>query len=404
MKTTHVRVVALSATLALAAALTLPAMNATSTAAPAPGSVGTLPTNRPLNILLSDDDGWNALGITAVYDKLTAAGHHVTISAPATDQSGVSAKVSFYGNLSVIEQEPNKYSVSDSPVTSTIYGMEELFIKQKGYQPDLVVSGTNVGANTGFDTNFSGTVGNATVASGMYGVPAIAISTDYTYPDKNTGAYDETADLLVDMIDQGIPKLSRGEFLNVNYPILSGTLTKPKGIRYASNSPASAAAFSFTQVAGNDWTIVPARGTEVSPAGSDIALLGQGYVTIGVLKADRSVPTTEVPGVSSLIRRLTGQPEPSTPKPPVVKPTVEKLPKKVLAKTSQWLKATGTAGTAVRVTWKPTGKKAKRLKTVKVGSSVAGGVIRFKAPRKGTYQVTVTSGATKLRAGKVRVL
>jgi len=39
----------------------------------------------PLRILLTNDDGWNAAGIVAVYDALVAAGHDVTVVAPLTN-------------------------------------------------------------------------------------------------------------------------------------------------------------------------------------------------------------------------------------------------------------------------------------------------------------------------------
>ena len=42
----------------------------------------------PLNILLTNDDGFDAPGIMALREALTEAGHNVTLVAPATQQSG----------------------------------------------------------------------------------------------------------------------------------------------------------------------------------------------------------------------------------------------------------------------------------------------------------------------------
>src|SRR5262245_9867434 len=48
-----------------------------------------LPLSAPaLDILLGNDDGQSAAGIQALRAALCAAGHHVTLVAPATDQSG----------------------------------------------------------------------------------------------------------------------------------------------------------------------------------------------------------------------------------------------------------------------------------------------------------------------------
>src|SRR3954453_10629940 len=122
---------AIGGTALMAAALAVPistssagaALQSTTATAPA-----TLPTTG-LDILLSNDDGWDALGIQAVKSALVDAGHHVTMSAPAANNSGVSARVQFGGNLEVIDHGDTEYSTTGSPVTSLIYGMEELFLK-----------------------------------------------------------------------------------------------------------------------------------------------------------------------------------------------------------------------------------------------------------------------------------
>lgn len=72
----------------------------------------------PLRILLTDDDGWDAAGITATYHALTAAGHDVTMVAPAHNQSGQSAAFDFTGKLEVVHPngDPKIYSVDSTPV------------------------------------------------------------------------------------------------------------------------------------------------------------------------------------------------------------------------------------------------------------------------------------------------
>lgn len=112
-----------------------------------------------------------------------------------------------------------------------MFGLNEVF---KGEKPDLVVSGTNVGSNVGFDTNYSGTVGAAIVASGAYGVPAIAISTDTSYRESEVvPAYAQTAELLVEILDRGIPSMDEGTILNINYPLLKDGEAEAKGLKYA---------------------------------------------------------------------------------------------------------------------------------------------------------------------------
>ena len=310
----------------LLAAVSIPVITAlVATASPSALSAATAPAREPtrqsltasdrwhatlsrdsLDILLTNDDGFSAPGINAVYDALVADGHDVTMVAPATNQSGVSAKIDFTGQLTAqhpIAGDDNIWSVSTTPAGAVLFGLNQVLVDDP---PDLVVSGTNVGSNTGFDTNFSGTVGAATVASGMYDIPAVAISTDTQRGGEATAAYDQTADLLVEMLDRGLPLLGRGRFLNINYPVLTDPRAHPKGIRYTTTDDASAAAFSYVQGVDDPttWTIRPGRSSDVPSRGSDRDRLARGYVTVSVLDADRSVRAYEVPGVLRLIWKL----------------------------------------------------------------------------------------------------
>ncbi len=376
-----------------AATLGAIATSATSAPAAAPAATAaTLPTG-PLDILLTNDDGWQAAGINAVYDALVADGHHVTMVAPATNQSGVSARVDFSGTLTAIEQEENIWSVSTSPAGTVLFALDAVLEER----PDLIISGTNVGANTGFDTNFSGTIGAATVGTGMFDIPSIAVSTATAgYTADAPGAYEETADLVVDLLDRGLPTLPRGQFLNINYPILTDDLTAPKGVAYTANAQASAAAFTYTQQDDpTQFKIVGARGTEQPAAGTDTAMLKDGWVTIGVLDADRSVKADAAPAVADLVRELNGDPAPTAPK-----PVVTKVPKRVASKSNIWLPTTNIVdASSVKVVWKAKSKKAKTLKTTAVAS---GNLVKVSTPKKpGKYVVTIKLAKKKLRSSPV---
>lgn len=239
----------------------------------------------PLRILLTNDDGWGAGGIVATYEALTEAGHDVTVVAPDENFSGVSSAVDFRGELTVVQQEENVYTVSGTPATSVIYGVEQVL---GGQVPDLVVSGTNVGSNTGFDQNFSGTIGAAVVASGMFDIPAIAISTETKRGEEANAAYRQTADLLVELLATGDVDIRSGEVLNINYPILSDGADVPE-VRVAPAAEESAAAFAFEEVGPERWAIVPARSDDVPAPGSDAALLAEGFVTVDMLTVSRTV-------------------------------------------------------------------------------------------------------------------
>lgn len=257
----------------------------------------------PLRILLTNDDGWDAPGITAVYDVLTEAGHDVRLVGPMDNNSGVSGAIDFTGELDVQHPtgDPNVYAVSTTPAGTVIFGVEQVF---GGDRPDLVISGTNVGSNTGFDTNFSGTVGAAVVGSGFYGIPSIAVSTATKRGEEGSAAYPQTAELLRQMIEQGLPKLNEGAILNINYPVLEDGQDGARGVRYAPTAAVSAAKFGYTQLDDVTFEIVPGRADHAPAAGTDMALLADGYATVTLLHTDRSIPEADVASVAELVAAM----------------------------------------------------------------------------------------------------
>ena len=133
----------------------------------------------PLEILLTNDDGYQAPGIRALYDALREAGHHVRLAAPATNASGSS--VSFtWSTVSVVRDpaDPNVLGVAATPATAAVLGATALYPPGRG--PDLVISGINDGENTGSLLAISGTVGAALAGTMLLDppVPGIAVNAE----------------------------------------------------------------------------------------------------------------------------------------------------------------------------------------------------------------------------------
>lgn len=168
-----------------------------------------------LNIALTNDDGWSAAGIQTLRDALVDAGHTVVLVASSENQSGMSDAIDLgVSNLRVTKQfedgNPNggsdKYSVAlvsgvgAKPATTGLLAVS--IAEQSGAPVDVLISGTNAGANIGAWTNVSGTVGAAmTGLSYLKGrsVPAIAISTDERFTSATCpagqAAYCESANI-----------------------------------------------------------------------------------------------------------------------------------------------------------------------------------------------------------------
>jgi len=123
-----------------------------------------------MRILLSNDDGYFAPGITLLAEMLAPLGE-VTVVAPERDRSGSSNSLTLDRPLTVRRTQGRVYYVNGTP-TDCVHLAVTGLLKEL---PDIVISGVNHGANMGDDTIYSGTVAAATEGF-LLGIPSIAIS------------------------------------------------------------------------------------------------------------------------------------------------------------------------------------------------------------------------------------
>ncbi len=193
--------------------------------------------NQALNIALTNDDGWDAGGVQALFQVLTEQGHQVTLVGSATQQSGSSAALNG-GPLRITKQAARQFSAAlaaddaqgAEPLSSGMLAVA-IATQLDGSTPDLLLSGINSGANIGAAALHSGTVG-AVIGAISAGVdpqlPGIAISTDEPRCDTTckTQHYNQVAQYAAHLLQQlqqhanksEAPLLPQGLGLNVNYP------------------------------------------------------------------------------------------------------------------------------------------------------------------------------------------
>jgi len=162
-----------------------------------------------VKILVSNDDGYFAPGITLLAEALGRLGE-VTVVAPERDRSGASNSLTLDRPLTV-RRAPNGYfSVNGTPTDCVHIAVTGLL----DFLPDIVVSGVNLGANMGDDTIYSGTV--AAAAEGyLLGIPSVAVSLT-----SKTGEHFQSA---IGVAVQIVERFKRRPFaqpvlLNVNVP------------------------------------------------------------------------------------------------------------------------------------------------------------------------------------------
>jgi 5'-nucleotidase len=123
-----------------------------------------------MKILISNDDGFQAPGLVALYDALKDLAE-VEVIAPEVNNSAMSNALTLHSPLYVHRAANGFRYVNGTPADCVHIALSGLL----DYRPDLVVSGINNGANMGDDTIYSGTVG-AAMEGYLFGVPAIAFS------------------------------------------------------------------------------------------------------------------------------------------------------------------------------------------------------------------------------------
>ena len=164
-------------------------------------------------ILLTNDDGIYAPGIFALYESIKSLGE-VDVIAPATEMSAVGHAITLSDPLRV--EKVNRrgdffgYAVSGTPADCVKIAVWALLDEK----PDIIISGINLGNNTGISIIYSGTVSAATEGT-ILKIPSIAISlAAYKKPDFTYAA--KFAKKLIPVVLE--KELPVGTLLNVNIP------------------------------------------------------------------------------------------------------------------------------------------------------------------------------------------
>jgi 5'-nucleotidase len=233
-----------------------------------------------MKILISNDDGFQAPGIVALYEALKDIAQ-VEVIAPEQNNSAKSNALTLHSPLSVHRAANGFRYVNGTPADCVHIALSGLL----DYRPDLVVSGINNGANMGDDTIYSGTVG-AAMEGFLFGVPAIAFSQvekDWVHLES---AARKARELVQSMVAQQLitPK---PWLLNVNIPNLP--FDQIGGIKLCRLGKRHAAEKVIQQQSPRGETMywIGAAGPVADNAeGTDFHATAQGHVSMTPLKVD----------------------------------------------------------------------------------------------------------------------
>lgn len=247
-----------------------------------------------MRILLSNDDGYFAPGLEALYFALRELAE-VTVVAPERDRSGASNSLTLDRPLTLRKAANGFHFVNGTPTDCVHLAVTGMF----DHLPDMVVSGINHGANMGDDTIYSGTVAAATEGY-LLGVPSIAIS----LVSKGASNFKVAGQVARDLVERFVrAPFSQPVLLNVNIPDLPlAALRGVKVTRLGKRHKAEPVIKTMTPRGDPVYWIGPAGKAADSGEGTDFNAVDNGFVSVTPLEIDLTHPLL-IPDVGDWLAR-----------------------------------------------------------------------------------------------------
>jgi len=183
--------------------------------------------NKPL-ILITNDDGVQASGLTSLIDSIRPLGEIVVV-APNMPRSGMSSAITVYNPIRATllkkEEGLTVYSCTGTPVDCVKLAVNTLLDKK----PDLLLSGINHGSNAAICVIYSGTMG-AAFEGCITGIPSVGISLTDHSPTADFSQAVKYGKLVAEkVLSNGLPE---GTCLNLNIP----NIPDVKGLKICSQT------------------------------------------------------------------------------------------------------------------------------------------------------------------------
>jgi 5'-nucleotidase len=232
-----------------------------------------------MKILLSNDDGYDAPGVRALWQCMHRLNVHsdIRLIAPDRNRSAASNSLTLMEPLRITRHEDAIYSVNGTPTDCVHLGINGAL----DFQPEMVISGINAGANMGDDVLYSGTVAAATEGR-FLGKPSIAVS---LCGDRHF----ETAAEVVTRLFKDFQKLplDKSTILNINVPDipveeLNGIQITRQGKRHCSEQVVRTKDPRGKPI----YWVGPAGEAEDASEGTDFHAVENGYASVTPLKID----------------------------------------------------------------------------------------------------------------------
>ncbi|MCZ4282625.1 5'/3'-nucleotidase SurE [Kiloniella laminariae] len=235
-------------------------------------------------MLLSNDDGIHAEGLAVLEEIARTLSDNVWVVAPEVEQSAASHSLTLRRPLRERKLGDQRYSIDGTPTDCVLMAIKYLM---QDKQPDLVLSGVNIGANLGEDVIYSGTVA-AAMEGAILGVRSVAFSLRPDEESEGRFHWDTVRKFGPEIIQKLARWTEPGNLLfNVNFPGIPPE--KVQGIRVCRQGHRDEGT---TVVEGKDpggrpylW-VGQFVSHHTSVPNADLTSIAENYITVTPLKYD----------------------------------------------------------------------------------------------------------------------
>jgi 5'-nucleotidase len=230
-------------------------------------------------ILLTNDDGFFAEGINALFRELSRA-HDVVLVAPDREQSASSHSLTVNRPLRMHHLGKNRYTTDGTPTDCVMLALHAVYKKRR---PDMIISGINHGGNMADDVTYSGTVA-AAIEGAILRIPSIAMSMANFEPGMSCRLAARWAARFVNLY----PKLGldSSTFLNINFPPDSGRPYRTSVFTGQGFRQFKDVVTQKKDPRGRSYYWIGGRPIWTSSSGSDFDAVRRGLVSICPMKLD----------------------------------------------------------------------------------------------------------------------
>ena len=231
-----------------------------------------------MHILLSNDDGYLAQGLSALAESLSQYAD-ISVVAPDKNRSAASNSLTLEMPLRASKSENGFIRVDGTPTDCVHLAITGLLAEE----PDMVFAGINHGSNLGDDVLYSGTVAAATEGR-FLGLPAVAISLASNDPKHFDTAAHVAVTLMKKIVGHPLPK---DTLLNVNVPDIAVDALKGYQSTRLGQRHRAEPVIKSSDPRGREiyWVGPPGSAQDAGP-GTDFFAVKNGYVSVTPLQLD----------------------------------------------------------------------------------------------------------------------